>query len=278
MTEIEQLTVDLRAAGADGPLHRVVLAGMPRSYRITDAAGADVLLVSGRTFDPSTAALLDGATRAIMVATPAAIPADAVADLVTAAGPRGVLVVPAMRYGSLPPLLAAQSDLASDCADAAVMDGLSSSSEGRGTAEAALDSETGLREALFEQLTVLRVLGVTTHLDLVNRAASHYMLAGRSAKSLIGLAAYRSPVREAFMAFDIVGATRRSQLRFQGTALARRGVVVRYGPEGVLAGPASYESGFRIGWSSLHERILSGSATQDRSFVDDLAQAQSILA
>jgi hypothetical protein len=277
VTDTARHSVDLRWAGPDASLHRALLASLPRSFAILDADGADVALVSGHAFDGDVIRhLFDEGTRGVMLASPAAASEADLAELVHAAESRGALVVPALRYATLPALQAASADLARDCAAAGLIDGLTSV-DPDATAAAAAHAEAALLEALAEQLAILHAFGVRPELELAHRTPDCYLVAGRSGSACVALAAYRSPIDQASLSLDIVGAERRSLLRFDAGAVARPAVVIRSDARGELARPASYFSGFKSSWLRLHDLVASGQDSGVEAFLEELATARSLL-
>ena len=71
------------------------------------------------------------------------------------------------------------------------------------------------------------------------------------------------------LSVDVVGAGRRWQVRFDGTAPAVPAVVTRHDRSGAHSRPLIHESGHRAAWERLHEAIT-GAGSVGWS-LDDLA-------
>ena len=149
-------TVSVDANDPDADLHRMVLAGLPNSYRMVEG-DAEVVLIS--TPDPDD---LDRAcsasTRAIVIDRAGQLTPDALAAVGEIAGRLGCIVMPAPRYA---PRLDEVGDLLGDSS----VDIL----------ESTITTGGSFRASLVEQLALLRVLlGEAASLRVLHASATHY--------------------------------------------------------------------------------------------------------
>jgi hypothetical protein len=242
-----QLTVSVRGEGPDAVLQRAVLATVPNDFRVVEGEG-DILLVSGR--DGNAAEMLASAgpaTRAIMVTTPAALDAGALAALASAEAAG----TPVMLGFAYVPWFGAEG-LAFDAAlgeEVALLDL---------TADVA--DAAGLRDALLEQLHIGRaMMGTLTSTStlLATATATVVEAAGGTAPFKWRMTACKGLADK--LTVERVSRERRTTVEIVADAPARPGRITHQDATGSHTQGPLYQSGYRVCWKTLYAALEAGS-------------------
>ena len=241
---------------------RAVLASVPRLFRISDDDEApDVRVVSGRGSnwpDELARAVTDGA-KAVVVASPTTVEPSRVRALARAVAGRSVVAVDTP-YATNRTWEAAKEKVAADAETASIVDSLV-------TAEAG-----GLATALLDQLAVVRPLfSPTGAVRVLHRGEHAYALTFPTTGPRVTLSGAVSPAGHTGLTLNVVGPTRRWQVRFADTAVASPAEMTRHEATGAQSLPLLFESGRRVTWQSLHQ-ALTGDGRIGYS-LDQLAEA-----
>ena len=241
---------------------RAVLASVPRLFRISDDDEApDVRVVSGRGSnwpDELARAVTDGA-KAVVVASPTTVEPARVRALARAVAGSAVVAVDTP-YATNRTWEAAKEKVAADAETASIVDSLV-------TAEAG-----GLATALLDQLALVRPLfSPTGAVRVLHRGERAYALTFPTTGPRVTLSGAVSPAGHTGLTLDVVGPTRRWQVRFADTAVASPAEMTRHEATGAQSLPLLFESGRRVTWQSLHQ-ALTGDGRIGYS-LDQLAEA-----
>ena len=246
-------TVSIDTNGSDAALHRMVLAGLPNSYRRVDA-DAEVVLVSAP--DPvELEQICSSNTSAIVIDRPGLLSSADLAGIVDVAGRLGCIVVPAPRYA---PRLAVEGDLVA----AASVEIL----------ESTITAGGSLRASLVEQLALVRtVLGAAASIRVLHASASHYAFEATMAehpKSRVLLNAVASTTRTDEATLHALGAERRLVVRIDAGPVARPADVCCYDGEGARRPFPVHQHAHRLTLAQLHGRLTTGEGTPSYSLED----------
>jgi hypothetical protein len=242
------VTLDVRDATSSAT-QRSILASVPGHFRITENPGADVVVVSGRNSgwpDGVVRVIHDGA-RGVLVVRPGLIDPDRVRELSDAVAGRAVVAVDTP-YATDRTWTAVENDVAVDAVGASIVDSVVSVPGGT--------QGDDLVGALLDQLAVVRPLvSLVDRLRLAHRGEGNYVLAAQARGPRVTLTGVTSAAGRAALALDVVAPSRRWQVRFDDTALARPTEITLHDETGAHTRPLTYESGRRVTWQRLHEAL-----------------------
>jgi len=236
-------TVSINANGSDAALHRMVLAGLPNSYRLVEGDAEVVLVSAADLADIDRRCSSD--TRAVVVDQPGLLSPGELAAVADIATRHDCIVVPAPRYA---PRLAISGDLLGD----SVVEIL----------ESTVTSSRSLRSSLVEQLALLRpVLGAVESVRLLRVAASHYSFEAamldhpRSHVLLNGVA---SSIGSDEATLHSVSADRRVVVRIDAGPVARPAEISCYDAGGTRTPWPVHQHSHRITLVQLHGVLSTG--------------------
>jgi hypothetical protein len=197
----------------------------------------------------------------VLVVRPGLVDPDRVRALRGAVAGRAVVAVDTP-YATDRTWAAAGNEVADDAAAASIVDSVVSVAHGQ--------PDDGLVGALLDQLAVVRPLvNLAGGLRLVHRGAETYVLVAQTSGPRVTLTGVTSAAGRAALALDVVAPSRRWQIRFDDTALARPTEVTVHDGTGAHTRPLTYESGRRMTWQRLYQ-ALSGTGAVGYS-LDHLA-------
>lgn len=248
------LTVALDACdAASAGEQRSILASVPGRFRIGEAAGADVAVVSGRSPDwlDGVARAVESGARAVVVVRPAPADPERVRQLSRAVAGRAVVAVDTP-YAADPAWAAVAGEVAADTTTASIVDSVVSVPAGAG------DELPG---ALLAQLAVVRPLvGLAGGVRAVDRGEGRYVLIGRGPGPRVSLTGVTSAAGDATLALDVVAPARRWRIRFDDAAPARPTRITRYDGTGAYGPPLIHAGGRRETWQRLYRALTAGGA------------------
>ena len=244
-------TVSIDSEGPDAALHRMVLAGLPNSYRLVER-DADVVLISA----PDPAKLhgrFSSNTRAVVVDQPGLLSPGGLAAIGHTTDGHECIVVPALRYA---PRLAAAGDLLGDCR----VDIL----------ESTVTSTRSLRSSLVEQLALLRTtLGEVASIQALTVAESHYVFAATmldhpQANVLLNGVKSLTATDEATL--HSLSADRRVVVRIDARPVGRPAEISLYDASGTRTPWPVHQHAHRLTLTQLHGVLTTGQGNMPYSF------------
>jgi hypothetical protein len=252
-------TVSIDGDGSDAALHRMVLAGLPNSYRLVEQ-DAEVILVSA----PVPAEFerrCSSNTRAVVIDQPGGLSPGDLAVIGDTADRHGFIVVPAPRYA---PRLAAVGDVFGDRRVEIL--------------ESTVTSGRHLRSSLVEQLAMLRVaMGAVASIRDLCVAESSYVFAAtmldhpRTSVLLNGVA---SSIGNDEATLHSLSADRRVVVRIDARPMARPAEISVHDANGTRMPNPVHQHAHRLTLVQLHEELMTGEGSVPYSFEDLRHDAQ----
>ena len=222
-------------------LHRAVLASVPSRLRISDDAGGDIRLVSGRTpgwVERAEKAIAEG-VRAVVLTRPYVVELTRLQKLATQAEAAQVVVAVDSPYACDQTWTSALPRVKETLTAAAVLDSVITVAR-TGPSEARLDG------ALLDQLAVVRPLLAAADLGLAAyHSDRHYVLAGGVDGIAVTLTGIVAPLGDEGMRLDLIGVEQHWRAHFDAQGPARPTSVTLFDADGEHSSRPLYESGRR---------------------------------
>ncbi len=246
-------TVAIDADGSDAALHRMVLAGLPNSYRLVDDDAEVVLVLAPAPSELDR--LCSSNTRAVVIDQPGELSSGDLAAIAESAHRHDFVVVPAPRFA---PRLAIAGDLLGD--------------SGVEILETTVTSGRSLRSMLVEQLALLRpVLGPAASIRPLRVAASHYAFEAAMAEhpqSHVLLKGVASSIGSDEATMHSLGPDRRVVVRIDARPVARPAEICCYDSSGTRTSWPVHQHSHRITLVQLHDVLATGEGNVSYSFED----------
>jgi hypothetical protein len=244
-------TVSIDNDGSDAALHRMVLAGLPNSYRLVEQ-DAEVVLVSAP--DPAAVARrCSSNTRAVVIDQPGLLSPGGLAAIGHTLDRHECIVVPALRYA---PRLAAAGDLLGDCR----VDILQST----------VTSGRSLRSSLVEQLALLRTaLGAVASIRALSIHESHYVFAATMLdhpQASVLLNGMKSSIGTDEATLHCLSAQQRVVVRIDAGPVARPAEICCYDASGTRTPWPVHQHAHRLTLAQLHRVLTTGEGNVLYSF------------